>query len=367
MSREAINIINAINDMVPGITFRVQQLGSQHSDIPNLSRNRAEVSADELIRILPSLMADSQARCLNLFFRPNDPRFVFLDIDRMNAPRWVSILREFMDRGTGYWGTARPFYERILPFLIVNSSKSGNTTNNNVWFYCPQIRDWDEYTVVAKYLAARFDGDHGSAQQKQIGRMPNSTNYKRATPERTSVVMFRPQQRLRLDSREWKNPLTAHRQANTDAHRKKAMERHDRRHRNLHRKGVHTHAHKHPHLYYDHRDDEVRQSQLTAVPSQVSISHRSHARPNSGSGSSEEVSSTQSGRSEFAFVSMVRERDPSKSRSDLVNILRSQSQSSMASINRTVDAVLARSQDNRSSSWSYDSVGMVKYLKKNKK
>ena len=182
-----------------------------------------------------------------------------------------------------------------------------------------------------------------------VGRFPCSYNYKKRTAFYTKVILLNFRAKLILDDRV--NPLDTHKQKVAEAERQKVRDKHDRKHRNLKKKGVHSHVHKHPHTEYDHEDIDLRLSQITQVPSQQSLASNTHG-------------SNFPGHSDYAFIAMVRERDSSKSRDDLINILSSQSSSSKSSVVRTVDSVISSSQDSRSKSYSYNSQGMRKYVKK---
>ena len=350
-------IIQCILDIDPDLSFRILKLGSPHSlgSIKELRHNIESMSGNQLSLRANDILKDANSRKLSLYFRPNDYRFILLDLDNIPPFKWENILKEFRGRGSGYYGTAHSKHESIRPYLIIQTSKTGRNSIFNCCFFCPEVTNEEEYAVVAKWLAQKYIGDLGASQKHQVGRFPCSYNYKKRTAFYTKVILLNSRAKLILDDRV--NPLDIHKQKVAEAERQKVRDKHDRKHRNLKKKGVHSHAHKHPHTEYDHEDMDVRLSQITQVPSQQSLA--------SNEGNSYVAhGSNFPGHSDCAFIAMVRERDSSKSRDDLINILSSQSSSSKSSVVRTVDSVISSSQDSRSKSYSYNSEGMRKYVKK---
>lgn len=83
------------------------------------------------------------------YFRPENNKFVFLDIDSNPTEQTINQLKK----------------ESIL---IINSSKG----HYNVWFYCPSIKTKLDYETKSKNLVKKYNGDIGSAKINQISRIP---------------------------------------------------------------------------------------------------------------------------------------------------------------------------------------------------
>lgn len=92
-----------------------------------------------------------------IMFRPNDKRFILADFD--NNPS-QTVLNNVKKMGA---------------FLIICSSKN----HYQAWFYAPNVKTWEDYTIYAKYICYKFGADIGSTKKGQIGRVPGYINRKK--------------------------------------------------------------------------------------------------------------------------------------------------------------------------------------------
>jgi hypothetical protein len=90
----------------------------------------------------------------NVFWRPLDHSFVFIDLDRFKGD-----IEDVWDSG---------------PWMIVKTSQK----NWQAWYYFPDIKDREHYREVAEMLTKQFGGDMSSARGDQVGRMPYTKNTK---------------------------------------------------------------------------------------------------------------------------------------------------------------------------------------------
>lgn len=90
----------------------------------------------------------------NIFFTPNNNRFIFLDLDNNPTQKHLKTIEEYG------------------AFLGLCSSEG----HFQYWFYCPTCETITDNRTYTKYLITLFKGDKSAIQP--IGRLPNYINQK---------------------------------------------------------------------------------------------------------------------------------------------------------------------------------------------
>lgn len=315
----------------------------------------------------------------DLYFRPNNMKYILLDLDNIPKTKWKKILRIFRGQSLsyGYYSNSASYKFKIQPFYIVNTSEN----NYQAWFWCPQIKSWDEYVAVAKWLAKEFGGDMGATGKGQLGRVPKSYNAKRGGHQQVIIIPCNNDSVFKFP-KDYTGPLSSIRHNEYMKKSENWHKEYEERQLKYKEKGIHSHPHSHPHIHYHQNDEQLNigdvldtydlsQSYNNSLnnsqrSSSTAFSRRNSQRGNASSNSKSKASSTMSpsgyeSSQDFAFVSMVYERDPSKSRSDLINILSQNAKHSRSKsyVSKTVDAVMSQGVDGRSKSYSYNSYGLI--------
>lgn len=176
-------------------------------------------------------------------------------------------------------------------FLIVQTSKG----HFQAWFYYPNSKNWEEYTKTCKYLTSCYNGDLNSCKPKQVGRLigynnlkPNREKYKVKWIYKNTDLPI-----LHLTKKEieyLKKPILSQSSHSGDINKTKPQNNQD-------------------------EDEDNRD-------------------PNN--------SSQEFDMSDWAFINEVLEKDPTKTRQDLINILKSVSKNGHLNryIEHTIDNVI---------------------------
>lgn len=138
----------------------------------------------------------------NIYFRPNDTRFILLDIDNISIPRWRTTYGEITGRGqrSAHGSSMVRTQQKFKAFLILETSPH----HFQAWFYCSKCDTWDKYKKIAKKLALKFRGDMGSTKSKQVGRLPRFTRYKTGkNPSEVKLIYFNTKNKINLTTQEF--------------------------------------------------------------------------------------------------------------------------------------------------------------------
>ena len=137
-------------------TFRV--MSKQFSGPKaGLSVNFESIYADQVERLLPKLRGDNSAG-RSIYIRPNDVRWVFLDLDNSSYSSFGEI--------------------PIIPDIPFSFGIQTAAKNHQLWFYIANVRNVEQQVACVRYLARLYNEKHGlvfdngAMRSNQIGRCP---------------------------------------------------------------------------------------------------------------------------------------------------------------------------------------------------
>lgn len=141
--------IQSFKHFNPNITFNVREVAIKKGGV---SRSYDKVKPQDLDKYLKNKHTH------NIYFRPEDPRFVLVDLD--NKPL---MFMEKLNRQIWDWC-----------FILYQTS----ALNYQAWAFVRNVKTWKQYIEVGNWLAGYLDADKKAVKSKQVGRLPGSINHK---------------------------------------------------------------------------------------------------------------------------------------------------------------------------------------------
>ena len=145
------------------ITFNVKLIPA---DLQGTTR---AISVSGVKDIIPKYYASSN-KTRNVFFRAESHRFLMVDLDNNPSQK---IIKEIKNRDC---------------FLIIQTS----STRYQAYFYCKQIKSWEDYTTACKYLSNKWNADLASCKKGQVARLPGYINHKPGRNKFVTKIVFQP-------------------------------------------------------------------------------------------------------------------------------------------------------------------------------
>jgi len=157
--RQIDNMLNMIQYQLKAFTKYEVRL------IKHPSKNGVSESITDLIftdKELYRYQKKNENQKMSIFFRPQSPNFLMIDLD--SKKHNLATAKGLKESGVLDYN----------PFMIIETSK----LKFQVWYYCKDIKNWDQYITVGKNISTILGGDISSIKSRQVGRLPDFYHLK---------------------------------------------------------------------------------------------------------------------------------------------------------------------------------------------